>query len=43
MLAAQMDGVAMRVKYIDNKGFLRSILTGGIDPRRILRLKQAKA
>lgn len=36
MLAAHMDEVAMRVRYIDDSGFLRFALTGGIDPRTLL-------
>lgn len=36
MLAAHMDEVAMRVKYIEAGGFLRFVLTGGIDPRTLL-------
>lgn len=36
MMAAHMDEVAMRIKYIDEKGFLRFSLTGGIDPRTLL-------
>jgi endoglucanase len=36
MLAAHMDEVALRVKYIDDAGFLRFINTGGIDPRTLL-------
>jgi len=36
MVAAHMDEVAMRVKYIGDDGFLRFTLTGGIDPRTLL-------
>ncbi len=36
MLAAHMDEVALRVRYIDDKGFLRFTATGGIDPRTLV-------
>lgn len=36
MLAAHMDEVGMRIRYIDDNGFLRFALTGGIDPRTLL-------
>lgn len=36
MLAAHMDEVAMKVRFIDDKGFVYFVLTGGIDPRTLL-------
>ncbi|MDR0953337.1 MAG: M42 family metallopeptidase [Elusimicrobiota bacterium] len=36
MLAAHMDEVALRIRHIDDKGFLRFITTGGVDPRTLL-------
>ncbi len=36
MVAAHMDEVALKIRYIDDKGFLYFTLTGGIDPRTLL-------
>lgn len=36
MVAAHMDEVALKVRYIDDKGFVYFTLTGGIDPRTLL-------
>lgn len=36
MVAAHMDEVALKIRYIDEKGFLYFTLTGGIDPRTLL-------
>ncbi len=36
MVAAHMDEVSLKVRHIDDKGFLYFTLTGGIDPRTLL-------
>ncbi len=36
MLAAHLDEVALKVRYIADKGFIYFVLTGGIDPRTLL-------
>ena len=36
MLAAHMDEVSLRIKYIDDNGFLRFLKLGNIDPRTLL-------
>lgn len=36
LLAAHMDEVGLMVNYIDDKGFLRFVTVGGIDPRTLL-------
>ncbi|MFA6583068.1 MAG: M42 family metallopeptidase, partial [Elusimicrobiaceae bacterium] len=36
MIAAHMDEIGLAVNYIDDKGFVRFIPAGGIDPRTLL-------
>ena len=36
MLAAHMDEVSLRIKYIDDNGFMRFIKLGNIDPRTLI-------
>ncbi|MEM4366991.1 MAG: M42 family metallopeptidase [Candidatus Anstonellales archaeon] len=39
IIAAHMDEIGMMVKHVDEKGFIRFIRLGGIDPRMLLNQK----